>query len=94
MNKLLTVLKDVDNRSARFRTVIALILKNDDYYFEGIINGMITLEERGKAGFGYDPIFQPKGYNQTFAELGDDIKNNISHRALAIIKLMKFLMKE
>lgn len=93
MNKLLTVLKDTENRKARFRTVIALILNNEEHYFEGIINGEITLEERGKAGFGYDPLFQPEGYSQTFAELGDDIKNSISHRALATEKLMKFLLK-
>ncbi|MDD2298302.1 MAG: non-canonical purine NTP diphosphatase [Fermentimonas sp.] len=93
MNKLLTVLKDTENRKARFRTVIALILNNEEHYFEGIINGEITLEERGKAGFGYDPLFQPEGYSQTFAELGDDIKNSISHRALATQKLMKFLLK-
>lgn len=93
MNKLLTVLKDTENRKARFRTVIALILNNEEHYFEGTINGEITLEERGKAGFGYDPLFQPEGYSQTFAELGDDIKNSISHRALATQKLMKFLLK-
>lgn len=94
MNKLLTVLKDTGNRKARFRTVISLILNSDIYYFEGIINGVITLEERGNTGFGYDPIFRPEGYNLTFAELGNEIKNRISHRALATEKLMMFLMKE
>lgn len=93
MNKLLTVLNNIENRKARFRTVIALILNNEKHYFEGIINGEITREEKGNAGFGYDPIFQPEGYSQTFAELGDDIKNSISHRALATEKLMKFLLK-
>jgi XTP/dITP diphosphohydrolase len=93
MNKLLTVLNNIENRKARFRTVIALILNNEEHYFEGIINGEITSEEKGNAGFGYDPIFQPEGYSQTFAELGDDIKNSISHRALATEKLMKFLLK-
>jgi XTP/dITP diphosphohydrolase len=93
MNKLLTVLNNIENRNARFRTVIALILNNEEHYFEGIINGEITREEKGNAGFGYDPIFQPEGYSQTFAELGDDIKNSISHRALATEKLMKFLLK-
>lgn len=93
MNKLLTVLNNIENRKARFRTVIALILNNEEHYFEGIINGEITREEKGNAGFGYDPIFQPEGYSQTFAELGDDIKNSISHRALATEKLMKFLLK-
>lgn len=93
MNKLLIVLNNIENRNARFRTVIALILNNEEHYFEGIINGEITREEKGNAGFGYDPIFQPEGYSQTFAELGDDIKNSISHRALATEKLMKFLLK-
>lgn len=93
MNKLLTVLNNIENRKVRFRTVIALILNNEEHYFEGIINGEITREEKGNAGFGYDPIFQPEGYSQTFAELGDDIKNSISHRALATEKLMKFLLK-
>jgi XTP/dITP diphosphohydrolase len=93
MNKLLTVLNNIENRKARFRTVIALILNNEEHYFEDIINGEITREEKGNAGFGYDPIFQPEGYSQTFAELGDDIKNSISHRALATEKLMKFLLK-
>jgi XTP/dITP diphosphohydrolase len=93
MNKLLTVLNNIENRKARFRTVIALILNNEEHYLEGIINGEITREEKGNAGFGYDPIFQPEGYSQTFAELGDDIKNSISHRALATEKLMKFLLK-
>src|SRR5690606_28233130 len=93
MNKLLSVLKGIDNRKARFRTVIALLINKDEHYFEGVINGEITLNERGKTGFGYDPIFQPAGYNETFAELGGNIKNSISHRALAIKKLMSFLMK-
>ena len=93
MNKLLTVLNNIEKWKARFRTVIALILNNEEHYFEGIINGEITREEKGNAGFGYDPIFQPEGYSQTFAELGDDIKNSISHRALATEKLMKFLLK-
>ncbi|MDD4777363.1 MAG: non-canonical purine NTP diphosphatase [Fermentimonas sp.] len=94
MNKLLNVLKHTDNRKARFRTVIALISNSKEHYFEGIINGEITLDQKGNAGFGYDPIFKPDGYNQTFAELGDDVKNSISHRALATQKLMKFLLKD
>lgn len=90
MNKLLSVLKETKNRKARFRTVIVLILNNNEYFFEGIVNGEITLEKRGETGFGYDPVFQPVGYNKTFAELGSEIKNSISHRALAIEKLMVF----
>lgn len=93
MNKLLNVLKSAENRKARFRTVIVLLINKEEHYFEGVINGEITLEKKGKTGFGYDPIFQPAGYKETFAELGGDIKNSISHRALAIEKLMKFLMK-
>lgn len=92
MNKLLSVLKESKNRKARFRTVIVLILNNNEYFFEGIVNGEITLEKRGETGFGYDPVFQPVGYNKTFAELGSEIKNSISHRALAIEKLMVFLI--
>lgn len=92
MNKLLSVLKETKNRKARFRTVIVLILNNNEYFFEGIVNGEITLEKRGETGFGYDPVFQPVGYNKTFAELGSEIKNSISHRALAIEKLMVFLI--
>ena len=75
----------------RFRTVIALILDGKEYLFDGIINGVITAEKKGESGFGYDPIFMPDGYTQTFAELGDDIKNTISHRALAVHKLAEFL---
>lgn len=91
MNKLLHELQGKQNRKARFRTVIALIMDGKEYLFEGIINGNITQEKKGDSGFGYDPIFQPDGYKQTFAELGDDIKNKISHRALAVHKLAEFL---
>lgn len=80
-----------ENRKARFRTVIALILEGKEYLFDGIINGDIIKEKRGSTGFGYDPIFMPEGYEKTFAELGDDIKNRISHRALAVKKLVSFL---
>ncbi|MDR0332570.1 MAG: non-canonical purine NTP diphosphatase [Dysgonamonadaceae bacterium] len=79
------------NRKARFRTVIALILDSEKHFFEGEIEGKIIEEERGTAGFGYDPIFQPLGYNETFAELGDDVKNRISHRALATNRFVEFL---
>ena len=84
-------LKGKDNRKARFRTVIALILDGKTYYFEGIVNGTIVEERKGTDGFGYDPIFIPEGYTKTFAELGVDIKNQISHRALAVNKLISFL---
>jgi XTP/dITP diphosphohydrolase len=91
INKLLHELKGKDNRKARFRTVIALILNGKTYYFEGIVNGTIVEERKGTDGFGYDPIFIPEGYTKTFAELGVDIKNQISHRALAVNKLISFL---
>ena len=82
-----------DNRKARFRTVIALIIDGKVNTFEGIVNGEIIRERRGGEGFGYDPIFQPEGYNQTFAEMGTNIKNTISHRARAVAKLADFLTK-
>ena len=91
MLKVLDNLREKANRKARFRTVIALILNGKEYLFEGIINGKITNSKQGSAGFGYDPIFMPEGYNETFAELGNNIKNKISHRALAINKLSDFL---
>ena len=95
MTKLLNELGENNNRKARFRTVIALLEVNDGevtkHLFEGIVNGSIIRERRGTEGFGYDPIFQPDGYQQTFAELGMDIKNTISHRARAVKKLAEFL---
>jgi XTP/dITP diphosphohydrolase len=91
MSKLLKKLSNNDNRKARFRTVIALIQQGDVHKFEGIVNGQIIRERRGGQGFGYDPIFQPDGYDKTFAELGLDIKNTISHRARAVAKLCAFL---
>ena len=102
MTKLLHELGNNNNRKARFRTVIALIEKKDVcpcgctsvkkvHQFEGIVNGEIIRERRGGEGFGYDPIFQPEGYDKTFAELGMDIKNTISHRARATQKLAEYL---
>ena len=102
MTKLLHELGNNNNRKARFRTVIALIEKKDVcpcgctsvkkvHQFEGIVNGEIIQERRGGEGFGYDPIFQPEGYDKTFAELGMDIKNTISHRARATQKLAEYL---
>ena len=103
MTRLLYELNGKDNRKARFRTVIALIKKKDVcpcgctsikeiHKFEGIVEGEIIQERRGGEGFGYDPIFQPDGYDKTFAELGMDIKNHISHRARATQKLAEFLL--
>ena len=105
MTRLLYELQGKDNRKARFRTVIALIQKKnvcpcgcisikEVHQFEGIVEGEIIQERRGGEGFGYDPIFQPEGYDKTFAELGMDIKNHISHRARAVQKLAEYLLKK
>lgn len=91
VKKLLKALEGIENRRARFRTVIALNLDGQQYTFEGIVNGIIVKEQHGEKGFGYDPIFLPDGYDQTFAEMPLDLKNSISHRGLATQKLMKFL---
>ncbi len=93
MEKLLNELQGESNRNARFKTVIALLLNGEKHFFEGEISGQIIAEKRGTQGFGYDPIFVPNGFSQTFAELGDDVKNTISHRAIATQKLADFLMK-
>ena len=105
MSRLLRELGENNNRRARFRTVIALILKKDVcpcgctsikeiHQFEGIVEGQIIKERRGGEGFGYDSIFQPDGYEETFAELGMEIKNHISHRARAVKKLADYLLKK
>jgi XTP/dITP diphosphohydrolase len=91
MSKVLRELEDKADRSAQFRTVIALIIGQKEYLFEGIVRGNLIREARGNTGFGYDPIFVPEGYSETFAELGADIKNKISHRAEAVLKLKNFL---
>jgi len=91
MNKLLLELQKKSNRKARFRTVIALILDGKEYLFEGEVKGTIEKEKRGNEGFGYDPIFTPDGYDKTFAELSIETKNTISHRGLAVAKLIDFL---
>ena len=93
MNKVLEELQDKDNRKARFRTVISLIFRGKTYLFEGTVYGQILTDKRGSEGFGYDPIFQPDGYDQTFAEMSLNIKNKISHRSRAIRKLAIFLSK-
>lgn len=91
MRKLLHEMEDKSNRNARFRTVIALIRGGKEYLFDGVIDGTITENKRGDSGFGYDPVFKPDRYAETFAELGNEIKNKISHRALAVNKLAAFL---
>jgi len=91
MDKVLSELKDVKNRKARFRTVISLLLNGEETFFEGIVNGTILSERHGGKGFGYDPIFQPDGYNKSFAMMDLDEKNEISHRGRAVRKLVKYL---
>ena len=91
MQKLLQNMQGVQNRKAQFRTVICLITNGKKHLFEGIVKGEIIKEKRGGSGFGYDPIFMPEGYDKTFAELGNETKNKISHRALAVEKLCRFL---
>ena len=91
MDKLLLNLTGKSERGAQFRTVIALLIGNETQLFEGIVRGSIIEERRGEAGFGYDPIFVPDGYEQTFAQLGSEIKNRISHRAKAVEQLVQHL---
>ena len=91
MNKVLANLEGETNRSARFRTVICLILEGKEYFFEGEIKGEILTSRVGEQGFGYDPIFKPEGYQLTFAQMTVEQKNTISHRGLAVQKLVEFL---
>lgn len=91
MKMLLNELNEINQRDARFRTVIALILDGQIYTFEGIVNGTITREQHGTEGFGYDPIFKPEGFAQTFAEMDMIQKNTMSHRGRAVQKLVEFL---
>ena len=93
MRKLLNDLQGKENRKAQFRTVIALILNGKVHYFEGVIRGEIIRQKEGTNGFGYDPIFKPNGYDKTFGELSEDIKNKLSHRAIATQKLVAFLLQ-
>lgn len=91
MQKLLQNLEGISNRKAQFRTAICLIIDGETHLFEGICKGEIIQEKRGGSGFGYDPIFVPEGYFETFAELGNEIKNQISHRAKAVEMLCQYL---
>ena len=93
MDKILNEMSGKDNRKARFRTVICLIIDGKEYYFEGIVDGYLLSARRGTVGFGYDPIFVPDGYDQTFAEMDLDLKNKISHRGKATEKLLAFLKR-
>jgi XTP/dITP diphosphohydrolase len=94
MNKLLNALSNQSNRNAQFKTVITLNLNGEQHHFTGIARGEITLAKAGSEGFGYDPIFQPEGYRETFAEVSSTIKNQISHRAKATQLLISFLKNE
>lgn len=91
MKKLLQEMQGKANRKARFRTVIAFIEGGDTHLFEGTVHGNITEEKQGDSGFGYDPIFRPDGFSETFAEMGNEAKNQISHRANAVKKLCEYL---
>ena len=91
MRKLLSKMSNVKDRTARFRTVISLIINGVEHQFEGRVEGRIATEKHGKEGFGYDPIFIPEGYDKSFAELGEEVKNQISHRARAVKKLAEYL---
>ena len=91
MRKVLRELVETPNRAAQFKTVIALILQEKEYFFEGVVKGEILKEKTGKDGFGYDPVFRPIGYEKSFAEMSIAQKNKISHRGLAVKKLVEFL---
>ena len=91
MDKVLRELESVDNREAQFTTVIALIIDGAEHLFEGVVQGEITKTKSGSAGFGYDPIFQPEGYDITFSEMSLEEKNKISHRGKAVRKLIDYL---
>lgn len=92
MDKLLLEMSNMENRKARFITVIALILDGQQYFFEGAVEGSILKEKQGLQGFGYDPLFLPNGYTETFAEMSAETKNTISHRGRSVRKLVDFLM--
>lgn len=94
MNKVLDKMAKINNRNARFRTVISLIINGTEKQFEGIVEGKILREKRGDSGFGYDPIFQPEGFKNTFAEMKLEDKNKISHRGRAVEKLVSYLQSQ
>ena len=91
MQKVLKELYSISNRKAKFKTVIALILNGEEYFFEGEVKGAILKKKNGLKGFGYDPIFKPEGYEEAFAQMSISLKNKISHRGLAVKKLVSFL---
>lgn len=91
MDKVLLEMKGIENRKARFKTVISLVISGKELQFEGVVNGAILNEKRGSSGFGYDPIFLPDGGSKSFAEMELSEKNRISHRAIAVNKLVEYL---
>tara|TARA_Y100000768_G_C23961013_1_gene675344 strand:+ start:409 stop:990 length:582 start_codon:yes stop_codon:yes gene_type:complete len=93
MRKVLKELGESTNRNAQFKTVIGLILNGKEHFFEGLVSGVILKEKKGRGGFGYDPIFRPSGYKKSFAEMSITQKNEISHRGLAVKKLIDFLAR-
>jgi XTP/dITP diphosphohydrolase len=94
MQKVLKELYSISNRKAKFKTVIALILNGKEFFFEGEVSGEVLKEQTGVEGFGYDPIFKPEGRKETFAEMSIGLKNKISHRGIAVKKLVAFLNQE
>ena len=91
IQKVIEKLQGIKNKKARFRTVISLIIEGKEIQFTGIVNGIILKEKKGTEGFGYDPIFQPDGYNKSFAQMSLKEKNKISHRGIAVRKLVNYL---
>ncbi len=91
MDKVLKKLANETNRKAHFRTVVSLVINGEEKQFDGIVEGKILTEKRGNGGFGYDPVFQPDGFNLTFAEMNLNEKNSVSHRGRAVEKLVKYL---
>jgi XTP/dITP diphosphohydrolase len=94
MQKVLQKLSKINQRNARFRTVISLIINGKENQFEGIVEGEILQQKKGDSGFGYDPVFQPKGFNLSFAEMSLADKNKISHRGRAVQKLVEFIKSQ
>jgi XTP/dITP diphosphohydrolase len=91
MDKTLLLLKGKTNRKAKFRTVIALIIDGNEYSFDGYVNGVMLEKKQGEKGFGYDAIFMPEGYTESFAQMSSEIKNKLSHRSMAARNMMEFI---
>ena len=91
MSKILLEMKGISNRKARFKTIISLVINGEEKQFEGVVSGVILSQRQGEKGFGYDPIFLPDGFTMSFAEMDSSQKNKISHRAIAVNKLVEYL---